>query len=103
VTEKRVLGKEHPDTLNSISKLASTYMNHGRQMEAEELMIRVLDHIRMTSGEDHPLTVAIIAYLAVTRMYCEVSRLLSDMNRFVHGQCFHRSGGGPVWTGPVRV
>jgi len=48
-------------------------------------MIQVFDYIRMTSGKGHPLTVAIIAYLAAIRMYCEVSRLLSDMNRFMRG------------------
>jgi hypothetical protein len=54
-------------------------------MEAEEQMIQVFDHILTTSGEDHPLTIAIIAYLAAIRMYCEVSRPLSDRNRFMRG------------------
>jgi Tetratricopeptide repeat len=38
-TRKRVLGKEHPDTLTSMANLASTYGNQGRWKEAEELFV----------------------------------------------------------------
>ena len=39
VMEKRmhVLGKEHPDTLTSMTNLAATYRNQGQWKEAEAL------------------------------------------------------------------
>jgi hypothetical protein len=40
-TSKRVLGAEHPDTLNAMVNLASTFMNLGRWEEAEEIQIQV--------------------------------------------------------------
>ncbi|KAJ0100736.1 hypothetical protein J7T55_000106 [Diaporthe amygdali] len=39
-TLKRVLGEEHPDTLTSMSNLASTYGNQGRWSEAESLVVQ---------------------------------------------------------------
>ena len=36
-TRKRVLGAEHPDTLNSMNDLALTYLDQERLKEAEEL------------------------------------------------------------------
>lgn len=36
-SRKRVLGEEHPDTLASMSYLASTYSNQSRWKEAEGL------------------------------------------------------------------
>jgi hypothetical protein len=36
-TMKRVMGREHPDTLNSMAILASTLGTQGRWKEAEEL------------------------------------------------------------------
>ncbi|KAK3367009.1 nucleoside phosphorylase domain-containing protein [Lasiosphaeria ovina] len=40
---KAVLGDEHPDTLNGIANLASTYRNQGRWKEAEMLQVQVMD------------------------------------------------------------
>jgi hypothetical protein len=34
---KRVLGEDHPDTLQGMSNLAVTYWNQGRMKEAEQL------------------------------------------------------------------
>lgn len=42
-TSLRVLGREHPDTLASMSKLASTYQNRGRWSDAEELEAQVIE------------------------------------------------------------
>ena len=39
---KRVLGKEHPDTLTSISNLAIALDNQGKYSEAEEIHRRTL-------------------------------------------------------------
>ena len=38
-TRKRMLGEEHPCTLNSMANLASTYWDQGRWKEAEELQV----------------------------------------------------------------
>ncbi len=42
-TSKRVLGAEHPDTLNSIANLALTYWSKGQWDEAEELEVQVME------------------------------------------------------------
>ena len=61
---KRVLGEEHPNTLNSIANLASTYWNQGCWKEAEELEIRVIEIRKRVLGEEHPNTLNSIANLA---------------------------------------
>ena len=53
---KRVLGNEHPDTLTSMSKLASTYWNQGQWKEAEEVDVQVLHMRKRVIGEEHPDT-----------------------------------------------
>ena len=42
-TQKRVLGREHPDMLTSMASLALTYGNQGRWKEAEELEVEVME------------------------------------------------------------
>ena len=42
-TRKRVLGADHPNTLTSMSNLASTYRQQGRWKEAEELEVPLLE------------------------------------------------------------
>jgi hypothetical protein len=49
----RVLGKEHPSTLNSMANLVSTYLNLGRWKEAEELDERVMKTRMRVLGEEH--------------------------------------------------
>jgi len=39
---KRILGEEHPFTLNSKENLAATYRNQGRWKKAEELEVQVM-------------------------------------------------------------
>jgi hypothetical protein len=43
---KRVLGAEHPDTLTSMDNLALTYGDQGRWMEAEDLVLRVMETMK---------------------------------------------------------
>jgi tetratricopeptide (TPR) repeat protein len=47
---KRVLGREHPNSLNSISNLASTYREHGRWKEAEELELQAMETRKKLHG-----------------------------------------------------
>jgi len=65
-TRKRVLGEEHPDTLASITNLASTYENQGRWKEAEELKVQVIETFERVLGEEHPYTLTSTANLAST-------------------------------------
>jgi hypothetical protein len=46
---KKVLGTDHPDTLLAMGNLASTYSAQGRQKEAEELKVQVLEAERNRS------------------------------------------------------
>lgn len=41
-TKKKVLGAEHPDTLNSMGDLAHIYKSQGRHNEAVDLMENVV-------------------------------------------------------------
>ncbi|KAJ5620527.1 P-loop containing nucleoside triphosphate hydrolase protein [Penicillium lagena] len=45
----RLLGPEHPDTLISMSNLASTYHNQGRWKEADELGVQVVEGSNLAS------------------------------------------------------
>jgi len=65
-TRKRVLGVEHLETLTSIANLASTFWNHGRWKEAEELFVQVIETRKRVLGVEHPSTLTSIANLAST-------------------------------------
>lgn len=68
VVKQRImlLGKEHPDTLRSMSQLALTYHNQGRWKEAEELEVKVLEITQKILGKEHPNTLMSMIYLAST-------------------------------------
>ncbi len=53
---KRVLGKEHPDTLITMSVLARVLLDQGKSMEAEQMLRQCLEIQKRTLGEDHPKT-----------------------------------------------
>jgi len=84
-TRKRVLGAEHPDTLISISNLASTFWSQGRWKEAEELEVQVLKTKKRVLGAEHPDTLISIANLAHTyyaqRHKSKAIRLMGDVVR----------------------
>jgi hypothetical protein len=65
-TRKRVLGAEHPNTLTSMSNLASTFSNQGRWKEAEELEVQVIDTRKRVLGAEHPDTLTSMSNLAST-------------------------------------
>jgi tetratricopeptide (TPR) repeat protein len=64
--DKRDLGTDHPDTLVSMAKLASTYRKRGRWNEAEELQLQVLEMRKKKLGADHLGTLNSMAKLAST-------------------------------------
>jgi hypothetical protein len=55
-TRKRVLGDEHPDTLNSIHNLAYTLESQSRHKEALALIDLCFQSCRKVLGEQHPDT-----------------------------------------------
>ncbi|EPE02605.1 kinesin light chain [Ophiostoma piceae UAMH 11346] len=63
---KKILGVDHPDTLTSMSNLASTYWNQGRWEEAEKLEAQVMETSKKILGVDHPDTLTSIQNLAST-------------------------------------
>jgi tetratricopeptide (TPR) repeat protein len=63
---KDLLGKEHPDTLTSMTNLASTYREQGRWKEAEELQVSVIEANKRVLGEEHPDTLTGMFNLAST-------------------------------------
>ncbi|RYP50199.1 hypothetical protein DL768_004220 [Monosporascus sp. mg162] len=63
---RRILGKEHPDTLNSIRNLALIYQSQGRLKEAESLEVQMMEMSIRVLGKEHPHTLASILNLAST-------------------------------------
>ncbi|UKZ63730.1 uncharacterized protein TrAtP1_004954 [Trichoderma atroviride] len=76
---QKTLGDTHPDTINAIASLATTYHEQGRYSESEPLKIQVLDDRREILGNRHPDTIRAIANLATTYYkqgrYSEAERL----------------------------
>ena len=58
VTEvrKRVLGREHPDTLSGMFNLARAYHLQGKKHMAIELQTEVVRGFEVAIGFDHPNT-----------------------------------------------
>ena len=61
---KRVLGKEHPDTLRNAHNLAATLFKKGNYKEAEELFQQTLEMKERERGKDHPDIMYTVDYLA---------------------------------------
>ena len=59
-----VLGREHPDTLQSMSDLARTYMSQGRHKDAEKLESNASELMKKVLGREHPDTLASMSNLA---------------------------------------
>ena len=53
---EKVLGNEHPDTLRSVSNLASVLQHQGKYDEAEQMNRRALDSSEKVLGKEHPHT-----------------------------------------------
>src|SRR5262249_32190297 len=53
---RRVLGEEHPDTVQSMQILATMYRGQGKYAAAETLYGKVLTSRRRLLGKDHPET-----------------------------------------------
>jgi eukaryotic-like serine/threonine-protein kinase len=62
--QRRTLGPEHPDTLNSMNNLASDLRQEGHYTEAERLDRETLEIRRRVLGPEHPKTLGTISNLA---------------------------------------
>ncbi|KAM6494353.1 hypothetical protein JOM56_010714 [Amanita muscaria] len=60
------LGEKHPDTLTTMSNLALTYSNQGKQKEAESLQVKVMEASKEIHGPLHPDTLTAMGNLALT-------------------------------------
>jgi non-specific serine/threonine protein kinase/serine/threonine-protein kinase len=66
---RKVLGPQHPDTLDSMESLANNYEKEGRYPEAEALFSQELEIFRRVRGPEHPETLAHMSRLANTYLY----------------------------------
>ena len=63
-TEK-VLGPEHPDTLNSVSNLGLVLESQGKYEEAEAMHRRALKGYEKVLGPEHPYTLTSVNNLGL--------------------------------------
>src|SRR5216117_1037726 len=63
---KRVLGPEHPDTLQSMDGLAATFFRLGRSMEGLKLWEECMQIRKRVLGPEHPDTLQSMDGLAAT-------------------------------------
>ena len=60
---RRVLGPEHPKTLNTMNNLACSLSGQGKHAEAEQMFRELLDVERRVLGPEHPDTLAALREL----------------------------------------
>jgi hypothetical protein len=65
--KRRVLGEEHPDTLNSAIHLGTTLAYRAKFAEAEEMLQATLEACRRVIGHIHPDTLVIAEWLEHVR------------------------------------
>jgi tetratricopeptide (TPR) repeat protein len=62
--QRRVLGPEHSNTLDSMTDLAATYAAQGMSVQAEQLFNQTLEIRRLVLGPEHPGTLSTLAMIA---------------------------------------
>jgi hypothetical protein len=60
---EKALGREHPDTLISVSKLGTVLQSQGRYEEAEAMHRRALEGREKVLGREHPDTLTSVYHL----------------------------------------
>jgi hypothetical protein len=73
--KRRVLGPEHPDTLEAMHNLGCPLSGQGKHAEAEQMFREVLGVRRRVLGVEHPHTLATLRVL--TSLYSTRSTLWS--------------------------
>jgi tetratricopeptide (TPR) repeat protein len=78
-TRIELLGEDHPSTLKTMYRLATTYSDQGRHEKAEGLCRITIEKRRQVLGGGHPDTLASMGHLAnlysVREMYDEAEKL----------------------------
>jgi serine/threonine-protein kinase len=64
-TRRRVLGREHPSTLQSMTSLANAYSRQHRQADAEALYREAVEIQKRVLGPEHPSTLMSMNGLAI--------------------------------------
>jgi tetratricopeptide (TPR) repeat protein len=81
--ETRVLGPEHPSTLNLQSSFAKTLIGEGRYTEAENLARKTFESGLRTLGPEHPGTLNALQQLGTAmsynHRYAEASKLFQEV------------------------
>jgi tetratricopeptide (TPR) repeat protein len=78
---EKALGKEHPETLVSMSNLAQALSNQGRYAEAEQMHRETLALMEKGLGKEHPHTLVSMN---------EVAQALSNQGRYAEAEQMHR-------------
>jgi Tetratricopeptide repeat/TIR domain len=78
---QRLLGPEHPDTLQSMNNLAAALRSLGNLAGARALHQQVLDAYRQLLGSEHPNTLVALSNLATT---------LRDLGELAGAQALHQ-------------
>ena len=76
-----VLGKEHPDTLTSVSNLALMLRYQGKYEAAEELNRRALKGYKIILGKEHLNTLMSVSNLALMLRYQGKYKAAKELNR----------------------
>jgi tetratricopeptide (TPR) repeat protein len=78
---EKVLGKDHPDTLGSVSNLASVLRSQGKYGEAGAMSRRALDGMEKMLGKEHPHTLRSTNNLAL---------VLADQGKYEEAELMNR-------------
>jgi tetratricopeptide (TPR) repeat protein len=84
---EKVLGREHPDTLNSVSKLGTVLSRQGKYDEAEALHRRALEGYEKALGREHPHTLTSVSNLgAVLETHAKYNEAEAMQRRALEGR-----------------
>ncbi|KAH6667983.1 hypothetical protein B0J14DRAFT_519380 [Halenospora varia] len=78
---EKALGKEHPDTLTSVSSLAVVLWKQGKYEQAEEMHRRELEGCEKALGKEHPDMLTSVNNLAL---------VLGDQGKYEQAEEMHR-------------
>jgi tetratricopeptide (TPR) repeat protein len=78
---EKVLGREHPDTLTSVSQLGTVLERQGKYKEAEAMHQRALEGREKVLGREHPDTLTSVSNLGL---------VLSSQGKYKEAEAMHR-------------
>jgi serine/threonine protein kinase len=67
--QERVLGSDHPDTLNTMNSLSTMFIRTGRYADAESLLLKTIPIQKDVLGAEHPNTIISMQNLGVVYYY----------------------------------